>query len=328
MKLFIVCVLAAVATAEPSGVASPLIYSSPLAVAAPVAISSPVSTQYHAQDELGQYSYGYSNEHSAKSEARSVNGVTIGGYTYVDPAGKLQKVEYSSDPNGFRVAASNLPVPPAVPSAPVLPVPVPVQDTPEVVEARTKHLEALEAAKVRASEVKASLPAVTTVVHSISPVVATAPASVVAGPLVATPLLATRTASNISTEIPATPSSEAPTTSTPVESTSVSASAVESKSAGAGSETPAGVSILSTPTVGLSSLIAPAALPVGISPFVSAPTAYAINSLHPLGFSSIVAQPAVTSYTAQFLAPLARSIVQSSEGSTPTTTTNAEHGSE
>lgn len=149
MKLFIVSVLVTVVSAKPSGIASPLVYTAPVAVAAPVAVSSPVATQYHSQDELGQYSYGYSNAQSAKTEARSVNGLTIGGYAYVDPEGKLQSVEYSSDANGFRVAASNLPVPPAVPAVPVLPVPLPVQDTPEVVEARAKHLETFEAVKVR-----------------------------------------------------------------------------------------------------------------------------------------------------------------------------------
>lgn len=149
MKLFIVSVLVAVASANPSGVVSPLVYSAPVAGAAPIAVSSPVTTQYHSQDELGQYSYGYSNAQSAKAEARSANGLTIGGYTYVDPEGKLQRVEYSSDANGFRVVASNLPVPPAVPVAPALAVPLPVQDTPEVIEARTKHLESFEAVKVR-----------------------------------------------------------------------------------------------------------------------------------------------------------------------------------
>ena len=39
------------------------------AVAPAVAVAAPVvSSQYHAQDDLGQYNYGYSNPNSAKVE--------------------------------------------------------------------------------------------------------------------------------------------------------------------------------------------------------------------------------------------------------------------
>ena len=47
-----------------------------------LAVGSPlgtVTTQYHAQDELGQYSYGYSGGPSAKHETRTLDGVTRGG---------------------------------------------------------------------------------------------------------------------------------------------------------------------------------------------------------------------------------------------------------
>ena len=74
-------------------------------VAAPV-----VSSQYHAQDDLGQYNYGYSNPNSAKVETKSADGIVRGSYTYVDPEGKLQTVQYISDAFGFRVAGTNLPV--------------------------------------------------------------------------------------------------------------------------------------------------------------------------------------------------------------------------
>lgn len=71
----------------------------------------PCFSQYHAQDELGQYSYGYSGGLSAKSETRSADGVTRGGYSYIDANGIVQSVNYVSDPvNGFRVAATNLPI--------------------------------------------------------------------------------------------------------------------------------------------------------------------------------------------------------------------------
>lgn len=146
MKLFLVLssVLAA-ALARPGAVIAPVAYS--VFPAAPAAIAAPVSSQYHAQDELGQYSYGYASGLSAKAETKTFDGVTRGGYSFVDAAGKLQSVEYVSDAvNGFRVAASNLPVAPAAPAAPAVALPVPVVDTAEVAEAKAKHLAALEAA--------------------------------------------------------------------------------------------------------------------------------------------------------------------------------------
>ncbi|XP_065164214.1 uncharacterized protein [Atheta coriaria] len=83
---------------------------------APVLLSS---SQYHTQDQLGQYSYGYSNPQSAKAEVKTADGITQGSYSYVDAEGKLQSVHYTSDEiNGFRVAATNLP-------APVLPLVAP-----------------------------------------------------------------------------------------------------------------------------------------------------------------------------------------------------------
>lgn len=143
MKLFLVLssVLAA-ALARPGAVIAPVAYS--VFPAAPAAVVAPVSSQYHAQDELGQYSYGYASGLSAKAETKTFDGVTRGGYSFVDATGKLQSVEYVSDAvNGFRVAASNLPVAPA---APAVALPVPVVDTAEVAEAKAKHLAALEAA--------------------------------------------------------------------------------------------------------------------------------------------------------------------------------------
>jgi len=79
----------------------------------------PVSTQYHSQDEWGQYAYGYSGGPSAKHEQRTADGVTRGGYSYVDANGVVQSVSYVSDPaNGFRAAGTNFPAS----TAPVIPV--------------------------------------------------------------------------------------------------------------------------------------------------------------------------------------------------------------
>lgn len=88
------------------------------------------------QDSLGQYSFGYSAPGSARSEVRTSNGATRGTYSYVDEAGVIQTAQYVADgENGFRVIATNLPQ-----------APLPVQDTPEVMAARTAHLQALELA--------------------------------------------------------------------------------------------------------------------------------------------------------------------------------------
>merc|ERR1712083_1251709 len=100
----------------------------PLAIApapVPAAIPSTPSSQFHAQDEFGQFSFGYENINSAKTETKDAFGVTRGSYQYVDANGILQTVNYIADPvNGFRVV-----------------------ETPEVAAARAEHLKAHEEAK-------------------------------------------------------------------------------------------------------------------------------------------------------------------------------------
>nr|XP_022914208.1 uncharacterized protein LOC111424769 [Onthophagus taurus] len=109
-----------------------------------------VQFQQHAD---GQYSYTYANPLSSKSEVRSLDGTTNGVYKYLDSDGKIQSVEYSSDENGFQVkSATNLPEAPKVPELPKLEAPLPVSDTPEVAEARSKHLEALKLAEKSGGE--------------------------------------------------------------------------------------------------------------------------------------------------------------------------------
>merc|ERR1712020_203726 len=120
----------------------------PLA-AAPIPVPSTPSSQFHAQDEFGQFSFGYENINSAKTETKDAFGVTRGSYQYVDANGILQTVNYIADPvNGFRVAGTNIPVAPAAPNValPVAPQ-VPVVETPEVAAARAEHLAAHEEAK-------------------------------------------------------------------------------------------------------------------------------------------------------------------------------------
>ena len=84
--------------------------------------------------------------------------MTTGSYQYIDANGLLQTVNYIADPvNGFRVAGTNLPVAPAVPAvAPLagpifdLPLPVAVEDTPEVAAAKAEFKVAFDAAAAAA----------------------------------------------------------------------------------------------------------------------------------------------------------------------------------
>merc|ERR1719445_2907843 len=76
---------------------------------APVAAPAPTHSQFHAQDELGGYNYGYATADSSKQEFRTPDGIVQGTYSYVDANGILQTVNYISDAEGFKVAATNLP---------------------------------------------------------------------------------------------------------------------------------------------------------------------------------------------------------------------------
>lgn len=93
------------------------------------------------QDSLGQYTFGYSSPESARSEIRSIDGLTTGSYSYIDGAGIIQSARYEADSKGFRIAATNLPQ-----------APQPVVDTPEVQAARNEHLKLLALAEQLAQE--------------------------------------------------------------------------------------------------------------------------------------------------------------------------------
>merc|ERR1719342_571058 len=71
---------------------SPVAYSG---VAAPAynnyaAPYTPIQSQYHSQDELGQYSFGYSGGPSNRAETRDAYGNVRGAYTYIDSNGETQ----------------------------------------------------------------------------------------------------------------------------------------------------------------------------------------------------------------------------------------------
>jgi hypothetical protein len=61
------------------------------------------------QDALGGYNYGYATPTSSKQEFKTPDGVVQGTYSYVDANGVVQTVNYVSDAEGFKVAATNLP---------------------------------------------------------------------------------------------------------------------------------------------------------------------------------------------------------------------------
>merc|ERR1719158_188761 len=97
------------------------------------------ASQFHAQDEFGNLQYGYNNMNSMKQETGNTYTGVTGAYSYVDPHGLLQKVEYVADGAGFRVADSRLPI--FNPEPLVAP-----KDTKEVAEAKMAFQAAFEAA--------------------------------------------------------------------------------------------------------------------------------------------------------------------------------------
>jgi len=79
--------------------------------------------QFHAQDEQGQYAFGYYGGSSTRVETKDSLGRVSGSFAYVNPDGDIQVRKYSSAPGvGFKVAASDLPA-----------------DTPEVAEVKKAH---------------------------------------------------------------------------------------------------------------------------------------------------------------------------------------------
>ena len=113
------------------------------------AVAPPMASQYHAQDELGQASFGYAHPGQAASNFRDALGNQIGSWAYIDPNGNEVRVSYVADSNGFRVLSNALPVGPQPLTSTIPAVVQPVVDTPEVAEARRAHLAAVADAKAR-----------------------------------------------------------------------------------------------------------------------------------------------------------------------------------
>merc|ERR1712055_1110986 len=155
------------------GAAAPAAYAAaPVVAAAPtIAAPSVTSSQFQAQDEIGNIAYGYQNINSAKQERGNVNGGVEGSYTYVDEAGS-HTMNYIADDYGFRVTSDNLPVAPV--HAAVAPVyngvaPAAVVDTPEVAEARAAFLATYDAAVQREKRSAQYLPAAPVAAYAAAP---------------------------------------------------------------------------------------------------------------------------------------------------------------
>lgn len=131
-----------------------------------ITAQSPVLSQYHSQDTLGQYSYGYNGGSSAKVESKSIDGITRGSYSYVDAEGRLQTVEYTADSvNGFRAAATNLPKASLAGIA----------DTAEVAQAKAEHFRAFNEASLRAAAEPENQPPVPATAQQVTQITANAP---------------------------------------------------------------------------------------------------------------------------------------------------------
>lgn len=107
-------------------------------VVAPVA----TKTQYHAQDELGQASFGHAEPGQAHAAVRDAAGGVRGTFSHISPEGQTFTTHYIADHNGYRVASNALPVAPSV----AIQGPV---DTPEVMAAKAQHFAAVAEAKSR-----------------------------------------------------------------------------------------------------------------------------------------------------------------------------------
>jgi len=110
------------------------------------------TSQYHAQDVLGQAAYGFSHPGQAASHYRDALGNQVGSYAYINPEGKHVMVSYTADHRGFRVASNDLPESPVDGNK----APEAVQDTPEVAEAKAKLFALQKAAP--ASRTKRQVP--------------------------------------------------------------------------------------------------------------------------------------------------------------------------
>ncbi|KAJ8967323.1 hypothetical protein NQ317_001256, partial [Molorchus minor] len=122
---------------------TPLAYSAIVTPSVPTVPSQVVQkSQYHAQDQLGQASYGHSEPLQTHNAVQDAAGNKVGSFSYIAPDGRILSTSYVADALGYRVATNSLPVDPNV-------LPVAPLDTPEVAAARIAHLKEHEVVKSR-----------------------------------------------------------------------------------------------------------------------------------------------------------------------------------
>ncbi|XP_066972592.1 uncharacterized protein [Macrobrachium rosenbergii] len=102
-----------------------------------VAVPVTYISRHHAQDELGQFNYGFHHPGQVKNEVRDADGNVAGAYSYVDSDDKVIHVKYTAGEDGFQVVSNNLPIAPL--------------DTPEVLAAKLQFVEAYNAAALAAA---------------------------------------------------------------------------------------------------------------------------------------------------------------------------------
>jgi len=109
----------------------------PVVPFAPIAFQPAVApidlaSQYHSQDEFGQFTFGHASLGQAHQQTRDFTGAVRGSYTYVNPDGEQVVAHYIADAGGFRVSSNALPVAPTfdgvAPEAPVADLEAPVFD--------------------------------------------------------------------------------------------------------------------------------------------------------------------------------------------------------
>jgi len=80
-------------------------------VAAPAVLNTGASTQYRSQDNLGNYAFGYNEDHSTGGTFRRETGDSwgnkVGSYGLRDVDGRVRVVNYVADGLGFRAAISS-----------------------------------------------------------------------------------------------------------------------------------------------------------------------------------------------------------------------------
>merc|ERR1712212_117444 len=95
----------------PDTAPAPVIPYTPIAVQ-PAAVPTEYKSQFHSQDELGQFSFGHISADQAHHQVRDFTGAVQGSYTYINAEGEQVVAHYIADANGFRVSSNDLPVAP------------------------------------------------------------------------------------------------------------------------------------------------------------------------------------------------------------------------